>query len=291
MKIEHQQRDKLKNSAVLFAITDTNRDKMLYALKLINKRYKRCDYVAAYTSSNLSKGLDSLFHVTVKLSGENTQMNIIKSFIKSCSYRRVMIICDDIIMNTDNNGAFIRLPVDMPRKGYWFDFYNVNISLITPSQRKSANKAYQTCRHTCMYLDIGKEKSKTRERIIKRYDKIGDNIDNFLILKQKVNLLECKNEKIQTDDILKIFKKLKKIIDNFKQLNEVINTLQLKMGSYGLELSKKRDYSIVDARIKDQLKIAAKKLAEKQAKAKSKPKQFPKPNQSKSIQQSKSKKK
>ena len=275
MKIEYQQRDKLKNTAILFPLTSDNLQQMIYTCKIINKRYKRCDYVCAYTSS--IKNLDKIFNVNVKLNGENTFINIVKGFIKSCSYRKVLIVCNDVIFDT-GSGLTIRLPIEIPRKGMWFDMYNVNILNLTSSQRKSANRAYQTCKHTCFYLDIGKEKSKTRERIIKKFDKIDDNIDNFLIIKKKVLLLECKNEKI--NDYEKIYKKYKKEFDNFKNLNEIILPKTIKIGSYGIELSKKRDYSIVDDRIKEQLKIQQQKLQQQQKKTK---KSFP----SKKISQQK----
>lgn len=265
MKIEYQQRDKLKNTAILFPLNELNLSSMIYIYKLINKRYKRSDYTCIYTSSSIKQGLDKIFNVVIKSNVENNIIDMIKDFIKTCTYRRVMIIHENSLFNI-NTGVILRLPIELPRKGMWFDLYNTNLTILTPSQRKSANRAYQTCRYTSMYLDIGKDKSKTRERIIKKYNKI-EHLDDFIILKQKINLLEFKNEKINEDELLKLFKKYKKIL-SIIQFDKTKIYTQQSPGSYGIERSKKRDYSIVDTRIKEQIKIGIKKQADKLKKKK-----------------------
>jgi hypothetical protein len=48
IKLEYQKRNKLKNSAIVFPIDESNKYAMLYIYYILNRRYKSNDYVCIY---------------------------------------------------------------------------------------------------------------------------------------------------------------------------------------------------------------------------------------------------
>ena len=264
LKIEYKKREKLRNNFIVFLLTEASSYLMIYMYHILNKRYKSNDYVCLYNPksvSSLSKdALSSVFNVVVS-SQEELVPDMISSFLLSSPYRRVTFIgCECVYVNKQNQIVFT-FPEELPRRSCnTFDLINANISYLTSSQRISANRAYQTCRHTFMYVNTGSKDSAARRLIKKKLEDnekfknvVKDNIDNISAIKRKICNFEMKTEIVKDHEALS-----KKIMKKFKEAPPLIECIcspeYSTIGSYGYQLSKKRDYSIVDKRISDQIK-------------------------------------
>lgn len=268
LKIEYQKRDKFRNSAIIFPLYESNKYLMLYIFYILKRRFKSNDYVCIYTQTPPLELeiLKSIFDVVIKVPKSDEMedaVNSIHNCISFCPYRKITFIGSDCI---DNKFNFI-CPSELPRKSCnTFDFINSDMIYLTSSQRISANRSYQTCKHTYIYMNIGKPESKTRQVILKKIntDKFKNvlsiNIDNLSGIKRKA----CKFDKMSKEKItnsLELYKKLKRKMPDIKQLEELVNTTDNdNTDLYGYKLSKKRDYSIVNKRINDQVKANKKKL-------------------------------
>lgn len=267
LKIEYQKREKLRNSAVVFPVNEENLFLMIYIYNVMNRRYKSNDYVCIYNGGNaqMKDVVASVWGVVVKLS-PGSLADCMREFIISCPYRRVTFVGSECLqLNNSSNKISFNYVQELPRRTCnTFDFINPNLTFLTSSQRISANRAYKTCRHTYMYVHTGKPESRGRELLKKKFDNpkfskvFEENIDNLSGLKRKV----CTFDNIKTEvvsDHEAIMKRLSKKFKSFARpiediLKEYRSSIITKQGSYGLELSKKRDYSIIDKRISDQIK-------------------------------------
>lgn len=268
-KIEYKKRDKLRNSAIVFPIDSTNAYLMIYIYHVMNRRYKSNDYVCVYSGDSIPVSKDllsSVFGVVVKCTEGNTIMDCIRHFITESPYRRVTFVGSECIYTNKTGSTVIyAFPEELPRRTCnTFDAVNPNVTLLTSSQRVSANRAYQTCKHTYMYVHTGKKESRGRELLQKKFEtekfaQVFDlNVDNVCALKRKM----CTFDNIKTETVVDHEKLSKKIIKKFKAPESLLNMATKNMeiinkksiGSYGYELSTKRDYSIVDKRISDQIK-------------------------------------
>lgn len=281
-KIEYKKREKLRNSAIVFPIDSATAYLMIFIYHVMKRRYKSNDYVCIYNSENIPVSkelLSSIFGVVVKCEGSSTT-DLIKNFIKECPYRRVTFVGSECITTNKSGDKIIyTFPEELPRRTCnTFDAINPNITMITSSQRISANRAYQTCKHTYMYIHTGKKDSRGRELLKNKLDSdklskvLELNIDNLNSLKRKM----CTFDNMKTETIHDHEDLSKKIIKKFKAPESLLTISSRttsvisnkKIGSYGYELSSKRDYSIVDKRISDQIKKGKLKLESKKSKSK-----------------------
>jgi hypothetical protein len=241
MKIVYQQRNKLKNTCILFPMTTDNSDNMLYYYYLINKRYSNVDYTCA-NSTNLE--LENIFNLVVKMSSNSTILDIIKLFIKTTTHKKVLIILNNLVFDNSKNDTqklLLRLPKELPKKGIYFDLYNKDITHMKISNRNSILKYYQTYKYTSIFIDIGKLESKTRMKICNKLEDIT-NIDHLIKIKTKINELNCINEELpDLDNIYKTIKR-KKVQINNKEIKNIIKVSSLPIDKYGIRLFINKSY-------------------------------------------------
>lgn len=257
MKILFQQRNKLRNFCVLFPVTQSNFSNMMYYYCIINKRYKNCDYTCA-KSNNLE--VENLFNLVVKLDGPDEVLSLVKNFVKQTSHRRVLLVLNDMCFDSaksPNSAPVItaRLPEEMPKKGMMFDMYENKIAKLRITQRNSLVKHYQPCLHTFMFLDIGKQESKTRSRIVDRMENCTS-LDAFICLRKNIEPLKCIQETVE--DLEPHYKMLrrKKINVQSRSLENLIQKSALPMDKFGVKLSTTKSYTTINSRVEEQIKTA-----------------------------------
>lgn len=243
MKIVYQQRNKLKNTCVLFPMISSNVSNMLYYYYLINKRYKNVDYTCVNTT-NIE--LENIFNLVIKMPSNFTIIEIIKSFVKSTTHRKILIILDNLVFES-NNKLLMRLPEELPKKGMYFDFFNKDICKLKISKRNSILKYYQVCRQTTMFLDIGKKESKSRQKLIDKMESFTKE-DNLILLKRNIESFKCSEEKVENLDVIYKTIRRKKIEITNKEIMNLINIQSLPINKYGIQLHIKRSYEMINER-------------------------------------------
>jgi hypothetical protein len=241
MKIVYQQRNKLKNTCVLFPMTNDNIDNMLYYYYLINKRYSNVDYTSA-NSTNIE--LENIFNLVIKMPSNSTIIDIIKLFIKTTTHKKILIILNDLVFDNskdDKQKLLLRLPKELPKKGIHFDLYNIDICNMKIGNRNSILKYYQTLKHTSMFIDIGKLESSSRIKILKKLENVTT-IDHLIKIKNKINELECINETLPDLNVIYKTIKRKKVQINNKELTNIIKISSLPIDKYGVRLFINKTY-------------------------------------------------
>jgi len=275
MKIIFQQRNKLKNTAILFYIDKDNFNNQLYYRYLIDKKYKG-DYTCI-----IKDGIEveNIFHLVVK-GQKDSYLDNIKEFIKDTTHTKLFLILDDLVTLNKSKLAY-SYPDELPKKGYYFDFYNKQIVDLKIGQRKSVLKNYQVFKNNYCFINIGKKESKSRLKLI---DKIQDytTIQDFILIKK--NIAQFDNIKSETlSDIDNIYKTLKRKKMNVqKELINIKDVSTLPIDVYGIRLSTTKSYTIINERIKKYLSISASMNLVKPCACKKKPcicsKKLPKTN-------------
>lgn len=280
LKIDYQKREKLRSAAIIFPIDENNLDLMLFIYHVLNKRYKRNDYVCVYNNKKLPSNLfNSIFDVVITTGSNITEC--IKNIIITGPYSRLTFIGSNCIFYSKSQQLTLTYPEELSKKTCnTFDLFNPNTIYLTNSQRISANRAYQTCKHTFMYIYAGKPDTKSRATIKKRIEtekyanKLDTSIDNLIALKRKICLFNnMKQEHVSEHENIykKLSKKYKKENIEIKSLDEIISRPSYTIGTYGYELSRKRDYKHTDKRINEQILSNKSKIEKREKLKKAKP--------------------
>jgi hypothetical protein len=195
-----------------------------------------------------------------------TRTDLIRNFIGESPYRRLTFIGSECVYRSGQKLMFT-FPVELPRRSCnTFDVFNSSVEFLTSTQRVSANRAYQTLRHTFIYIHTGKLESKSRDNLRKKLDGklkkyLDINIDNVMSIKRKLCIFDkMKHEEIK--DLDKLHKKLNKKFSDIDTLDSYYAqnaSSEKRIGTFGYELSKQRDYSIIDAKLKEKIKNAQQK--------------------------------
>lgn len=281
LKIEFQKRDKLRTAAIVFPLNEHNVHLMIYTFLAMKRRFKSNDYVCIYDGKSPPADkayLSTLFGVLIQVSSESRDSiaDCVRDFIAHSDYRRVTFIGSECLaLNNSQTQVTFTWPRELAKRTCnTFDMINPNVASLSSAQRVSANRAYQTCRHTYMYVHTGKSDSRGRELVRKKLSNekfsraLTLSIDNLMSLKRRVCSFEHMERETVTDHE-EMSKKVTRKLPGAPPLLQILvenSKRALEKGSYGYLLSKKRDYSLVDQRIAEQIKNNLSKQKEREKK-------------------------
>jgi len=280
MKNIFQKNIKLKTIGIVFFINNLNYNNMLYIVKLLQSKnkYKRSDYIALL-SKDTNLEVDDIFDLTIK-SNQSDYIGSLKDFISQTQYKKLFIINNNIIYKKDENSKYIEIsfPSDITKLKNTFDFYNKDIIYTTLSQKKSMLKSYELIRNNYIFLTIGKDDSKGRQRVINGLDRVDKFQDFVLLMKRNIFPFDnIKHENITDEDLNTIYKKIKKKNISLTNLKNGIDgkiyiESESPIDKYGKRLSTTKKYGNIHIKINDNISKFKEKLKNKKSKSKSKTK-------------------